>query len=129
MADKPETPFRRRRIVIPIVIAIAVIILGAGIPYLIYASRHVSTDDAQVTGNITTIAAKVKGQVASLYVDDNLFVHKGHRLAQLDDRDLKAAYAQAAAAYAQAVAGARAAAIGVPQQQAMSSAEVTQARA
>src|SRR5271165_3718003 len=68
MADKPEN-HSRRRIVIPIVVGLAVLILAIGIPYLIYASRHVSTDDAQIDGNITTIAPKVKGQVTNITVD------------------------------------------------------------
>ena len=120
---------RRRRIVIPILIGIVIVILAAGIPYLIYASHHLSTDDAQVDGYITTIAPEVKGRVTSVYVEDNQFVHKGDVLVQLDPRDLKAAADQAAAAYAQAVAGQKAASISVPQQQALTFADVTQASA
>jgi membrane fusion protein (multidrug efflux system) len=129
VADVPETKTSRRRIVIPVVIGVVILILAIGIPYLIYASRHVSTDDAQIDGNITTIAPKVKGQVAHLYVEDNSTVHKGDILVQLDDRDLRAAAAQAAAAYAQAVAAHGAAVIGVPQQVAVTSAQIAQANA
>jgi membrane fusion protein (multidrug efflux system) len=129
VADAPEAKPSRRRFVIPIVIGVVILILAIGIPYLIYASRHVSTDDAQVDGNITTIAPKVKGQVAHLYVQDDQMVHKGDILVQLDDRDLKDAVAQAAAARAQAVAAHNAALIGVPQQVAMTSAQIAQANA
>jgi membrane fusion protein, multidrug efflux system len=129
VADVPETKTSRRRIVIPVLVGIVVLVLAIGIPYLIYASHHVSTDDAQIDGNITTIAPKVKGQVAHVYVDDNATVHKGDILVQLDDRDLKDAAAQAAAAHAQAVAVHSAAVIGVPQQVAVTSAQIAQANA
>jgi membrane fusion protein, multidrug efflux system len=129
IADVPDTRPSRRRIVIPIAIAIVILILAIGIPYLIYASHHVSTDDAQIDGNITTIAAKVKGQVSHVYVDDNATVHKGDILVRLDDRDLKAASVQAVAAHAQAVAAHSAAVIGVPQQVAVTSAQIAQANA
>ncbi len=119
----------RRRIVIPILIGLATIILIVGIPYLIYASRHVTTDDAQIDGNITTIAPRVKGQVSALYVEDNSVVHRGDILLRLDDRDLRAAADQAAATFAQAVASHDAAAIGVPQQAQLTSAQIAQADA
>ncbi|MBV8082935.1 MAG: HlyD family secretion protein [Candidatus Eremiobacteraeota bacterium] len=119
----------RRRIVIPILIGLAVVILLIGIPYLIYASRHVSTDDAQIDGNITTIAPRVKGQVTAIYVDDNSTVHRGDVLLRLDDRDLRAAAQQAAATYAQALASHSAADISVPQQAQLTSAQIAQADA
>ncbi|HEY6357919.1 MAG TPA: HlyD family secretion protein [Vicinamibacterales bacterium] len=127
--DAPAQRPSRRRIVIPIAIGVVILILAIGIPYLIYASRHVSTDDAQIDGNITTIAPKVKGQVSHLYVEDNSIVRKGDILVQIDDRDLKDAVAQAAAARAQAVAAHSAAVIGVPQQIAVTSAQIAQADA
>ncbi len=129
MADTPNQNGGRRRIVIPVIIGVVALLLIVGIPYLIYASRHVTSDDAQVDGNITTIAARVKGQVTGVYVDDNKAVHKGDLLVQLDDRDLKAAAAESAAAYQQALAGHNAAVVGVPQQQAIASAQVAQASA
>ena len=129
VADAPQQRPSRRRIVIPVAIGIVILILAIGIPYLIYASRHVSTDDAQIDGNITTIAPKVKGQVAHLYVEDNSIVRKGDILVLLDDRDLKDAVAQAAAARAQAAAAQSAAVIGVPQQIAVTSAQIAQADA
>jgi membrane fusion protein (multidrug efflux system) len=129
VADAPAQRPSRRRIVIPVAIGVVILILAIGIPYLIYASRHVSTDDAQIDGNITTIAPKVKGQVAQLYVEDNSIVRKGDILVLLDDRDLKDAVAQAAAARAQAVAAHSAAVIGVPQQIAVTSAQIAQADA
>jgi membrane fusion protein, multidrug efflux system len=120
---------RRRRIIILIVAVVAVIGLIVGIPYLVYASHHVSTDDAQVTGDITTISPRVKGQVKAVYVQDDQIVRKGDKLVVLDDRDLRAAADQAAAAYTQAQASERAAQIGVPQQAALTAAQTAQATA
>jgi membrane fusion protein (multidrug efflux system) len=64
-----------------------------------------TTDDAYVGGDITVIAPKVSGFIARVAVTDNQVVHKGDLLVTLDDRDYRAALAQADAA----VAGARAA--------------------
>jgi membrane fusion protein (multidrug efflux system) len=55
----------------------------------------VSTDDAYVRANATTLAAKVAGYVASLEVDDNTYVHTGDVIARIDDGDYKLAVAAA----------------------------------
>src|SRR6202011_2256427 len=107
---------RKRRFIIPIAVIAIVIGLIFGIRYLVYAAHHVSTDDAQIAGNITTISPRVKGQVAAVYVDENQFVRKGAELVKLDDRDYKVAVAQAQAAYDQAVSSLQAAETAVPQQ-------------
>jgi len=60
-----------------------------------------STDDAYVGGNITVIAPKVAGFVATLAVTDNQPVDAGDLLVRLDDRDYRAALAKAEAAVAQ----------------------------
>ncbi|WP_081991772.1 HlyD family secretion protein [Inquilinus limosus] len=60
-----------------------------------------STDDAYVGGNITVIAPKVAGFIATLAVTDNQPVHAGDLLVKLDDRDYRAALAKAEAAVAQ----------------------------
>jgi len=63
-----------------------------------------STDDAYVGGNITVIAPKVAGFVATLAVTDNQAVRAGDLLVKLDDRDYRAALAKAEAAVAQQTA-------------------------
>lgn len=123
------TTGRKRRILIPLGIIAALVLVIVGVQYLIYSSRHVTTDDAQINGDITTIAPRVKGQVVAVPVKENQIVRKGTRLLVLDDRDLKAAVAQADAALQQARGGAQAAAIGVPLQNAMTAAQTSQAEA
>ncbi|HZP77288.1 MAG TPA: HlyD family secretion protein [Pseudolabrys sp.] len=51
----------------------------------------VTTDDAYVRANNTTLAAKISGYVASLNVADNSFVHAGDVIATIDDGDYQLA--------------------------------------
>jgi membrane fusion protein (multidrug efflux system) len=59
-----------------------------------------STDDAFVGGEVTVMAPKVAGLIATVDVTDNQAVHAGDVLVQLDDRDYRAALAKAEAAVA-----------------------------
>ena len=120
---------RKRRIIIPIVAVLVIIGLIFGVRYLIYAAHHVSTDDAQINGDITTVAPRVKGQVTAVYVHENQSVRKGQLLLKLDDRDLQVAVLQAKAALSQAQASAVAAQEGVPLQAAVTNAQTSQAQA
>ena len=58
---------------------------------------EVSTDDAYVKADSTTIAPKVSGYIAAVLVSDNEHVKTGQILARIDDRDFKAAREQARA--------------------------------
>src|SRR4051794_34799225 len=55
----------------------------------------VSTDDAYVKADFTTIAPKVSGYIAEVVVSDNQTVKTGQVLAQIDQSDFRAALAQA----------------------------------
>ena len=55
------------------------------------------TDDAYVTAHFSTVAPRVAGQVSALLVNDNQSVRSGQLLLLLDDRDFRAALAQAQA--------------------------------
>jgi membrane fusion protein (multidrug efflux system) len=57
----------------------------------------VSTDDAYVRADSTTIAPKVAGYLQDVLVKDNERVWTGQMLARIDDRDFKVALDQAAA--------------------------------
>jgi membrane fusion protein (multidrug efflux system) len=61
-----------------------------------------STDDAYVGGDVTVIATKVPGFIATIAVTDNQPVKAGDLLATLDDRDYRAALAKAEGAVAAA---------------------------
>jgi membrane fusion protein, multidrug efflux system len=56
-----------------------------------------STDDAYVQADYTTVAPKVSGYIADVLVQDNEPVKAGQVLAHIDDRDFRAAQAQAKA--------------------------------
>src|SRR5215470_3078687 len=64
----------------------------------------VSTDDAYVKADNTTIAPKVSGYLSDVLVGDNQRVKAGQILAQIDDRDFKVALDQAKADVAAAQA-------------------------
>ena len=51
----------------------------------------VSTDDAYVHADATTLAAKVSGYVAAIDVADNAYVHAGDVIARIDDGDYRLA--------------------------------------
>ena len=77
--------------------AAGVVILAAalwfGIPWVQTTLNTVSTDDAYVNGHVTFVAARVKGQVARVLVDDNYRVRKGDLLVELDKEPFQVAVA------------------------------------
>jgi membrane fusion protein (multidrug efflux system) len=76
---------RRRTLVLGSVGVLALAVaLWFGIPWMRFALRTVSTDDAFVNGHATFVAPRVHGQVARVLVDDNNRVRKGDLLVQLD---------------------------------------------
>ena len=72
--------------------------LAFGIPSIVEAFNTVSTDDAFVNGHVTFVAARVRGQVARVLVDDNNRVHRGDLLVELDKEPYRTAVAVKTAA-------------------------------
>ncbi len=68
-----------------------------GYDYWTQGRFMVSTDDAYVQADYTTVAPKVSGYIADVLVQDNERVKAGQMLAHIDDRDFRAAQAQAKA--------------------------------
>ncbi len=68
-----------------------------GIDYWRVGRFMVSTDDAYVQADSTTIAPRVSGYIADVLVADNQAVKAGQVLARIDDRDFQAALRQATA--------------------------------
>jgi membrane fusion protein (multidrug efflux system) len=91
-----------------------VILLAALLGLYLYFHNRESTDDAQVDGHITPIAAKIYGRVAKVQVNDNQAVKAGQVLVQLDPADYQAALDEAKAALALAEGEARSAGVDVP---------------
>src|SRR5258708_34709558 len=90
------------------------ILLAALLGLYLYFHNRESTDDAQVDGHITPIAAKIYGRVAKVQVNDNQAAKAGQVLVQPDPADYQAALDQAKGALALAEGEARSAAVDVP---------------
>ena len=101
----PPRP-RRRAALIRLVVLCAVIAIAALVGSWWFAEgRFVqTTDNAYVQGDITTLSARVEGDVAAILVADNQPVTAGQQLITLDPRDWQARRDQAAATLEEATA-------------------------
>ena len=101
---------RRRGIAVVVVAILALVAIG-----IWWRSTYSeSTDDAQVNGHLIQVSARVAGQVAKVYVEENQVVKAGDPIAELDPSDYKVAVENAEAALASAQANAAAANVNVP---------------
>jgi membrane fusion protein (multidrug efflux system) len=110
-APGSATPSRRRKIVTRIGLAVALLAGTAAVGDFVYKYWRtgrflVATDDAYVKADYTTVAPKVSGYLSQVLVRDNEAVKTGQVLARIDDRDFRAALAQAQADVAAADAAA-----------------------
>jgi membrane fusion protein (multidrug efflux system) len=124
----PAAPLRRR--VKRAAIAVAALLAGAAAVDFAYdywttGRFEVSTDDAYVKADFTTIAPKVSGYLNAVLVEDNQKVKAGQVLARIDDRDFRTALDQANAQ----VASARAAIANLDAQTALQQSVIDQAKA
>jgi membrane fusion protein (multidrug efflux system) len=109
--DEVAQPNTRRRVIIAVVVTVLVLV-AAG---LWWRSTYTEdTDDAQVNGHLIQVSARIGGQVAKVYVDENQLVKAGDVIAELDPSDYKVAVENAEAALASAQANAAAANVNVP---------------
>jgi membrane fusion protein (multidrug efflux system) len=105
-------PPRRRRIVKRTALALALLAGAAGAgqfgyDYWSHGRFLVSTDDAYVKADYTSVAPKVSGYIAEVLVEDNQPVKAGQVLARIDDRDFRTALDRARADVAAAEASVR----------------------
>jgi membrane fusion protein (multidrug efflux system) len=91
-----------------------VLLLAALLALFLYFHNRETTDDAQVDGHITPIAAKISGRIGKVLVEDNQAVKAGQVLAQIEPADYQAAVDQAKGALALAEGEARSAGVDVP---------------
>jgi membrane fusion protein (multidrug efflux system) len=98
-AEQERRQEQRRQRARPFVrIGMVVILIGliAGGLYYWQSTKNLEdTDDAYTDGRAVTIAPRVTGQVISLDVNDNQFVHLGDPLIHIDPRDYESALEQA----------------------------------
>lgn len=91
-----------------------VVLIAVLVGLFLYYHNRESTDDAEIDGHITPIAAKIYGRVAEVLVKDNQTVKAGQLLVKIDPRDYQAAVDQAQAALELAESEARSAGVDVP---------------
>jgi membrane fusion protein, multidrug efflux system len=78
---------------------VLLIFLGLGIYFggrwLIFRWHYVSTDDAQVKGNLINLSAKAPGRILQFLVEEGDSVQAGQVLVEIEKKDYAAAQAQA----------------------------------
>ncbi len=93
-ADKPAAaakPGKRKFVMVGVFGLLALAAIGYGVYFLLVGRFYVSTDDAYVRTNNTTLGARVAGHVAAILPTDNAIVHTGDVIFKIDDGDYKIA--------------------------------------
>ena len=98
------TWFAAHRVASVILIALLIAAAAAGVAWWLRAQHYEETDDAFIDARPSAISANVAGAIVDVPVTDNEIVAPGQVLVRLDDRDYRAAQAQAKAQIAQAEA-------------------------
>jgi membrane fusion protein (multidrug efflux system) len=96
-----ETPPSRLRTILIVIVLLAAV--GGYFAWRYYAVRE-TTDDAQIDGHVSPVAARVGGTVINITVHDNQYVEAGAVLVQLDPKDYQVALERARADLAEAEA-------------------------
>jgi len=92
-AQDPAAPKsgKRKFVMIGVVGLLALAAVSYGAYYLLVGRFYVSTDDAYVRANNTTLGARVSGHVAAIRPGDNTIVRAGDVVFKIDDGDYKIA--------------------------------------
>lgn len=89
-AAKPKSA-KRKKIIVGVGALVALAVIYFGVHYIFVGRYMISTDDAYVRANNTTLGAKVAGHIAKIGVVDNARVGAGNILFQIDDGDYRLA--------------------------------------
>src|SRR3984885_6061309 len=83
-ASKPG----KRKLLLPGILGLVALAAAAyGVHYLLVGRFYISTDDAYVRANNTTLGARVAGHVAAILPGDNVVVRTGDVIFRIDDGD------------------------------------------
>jgi membrane fusion protein (multidrug efflux system) len=108
--DMAQPQSRRKGLIAAVIVVVALVAVGIWW----HSTYSENTDDAQVNGHLIQVSARISGQVAKVYVDENQMVKAGDVIAELDPADYQVAVENAEAALASAQANAAAANVNVP---------------
>jgi membrane fusion protein, multidrug efflux system len=84
-------PGKRKFIMIGVLGLLALAAIGYGVYFVLVGRFYVSTDDAYVRANNTTLGARVSGHVAAILPRDNSIVRTGDVVFKIDDGDYRIA--------------------------------------
>ena len=82
---------KRKLVFMGIGALLALAAAGYGVHYFLVGRFHVSTDDAYVRANNTTLGARVSGHIAAILPGDNVIVRSGEMIFRIDDGDYRIA--------------------------------------
>jgi membrane fusion protein (multidrug efflux system) len=82
---------KRRLVMIGLGTLLALAAAGYGVHYVLVGRYYVSTDDAYVRANNTTLGARVSGHIAAILAGDNALVRTGEVIFGIDDGDYRIA--------------------------------------
>ncbi len=93
VAPSPAAPKsgKRKPVLIGIAALLALAAVAYGVHYFLVGRFFVSTDDAYVRANNTTLGARVAGHVAAILPGDNVVVRTGDVIFRIDDGDYRIA--------------------------------------
>ena len=82
---------KRKFVLIGVGLLLALAAAAYGVHYVLVGRFHVSTDDAYVRANNTTLGARVSGHIAAIFPGDNALVRTGDVIFRIDDGDYRIA--------------------------------------
>jgi membrane fusion protein, multidrug efflux system len=86
-----KAPGRKKLILTSVGALLALAAASYGVHYILVGRFFISTDDAYVRANNTTLGARVSGHIAAILPGDNALVHTGDVIFRIDDGDYKIA--------------------------------------
>jgi membrane fusion protein, multidrug efflux system len=84
-------PGKRKFVMMGVLGLLALAAIGYGVYFFLVGRFYVSTDDAYVRANNTTLGARVAGHVAAILPRDNSIVRAGDVIFRIDDGDYRIA--------------------------------------
>jgi len=82
---------KRKLVVMGIGALLALAAASYGLHYVLVGRFYISTDDAYVRANNTTLGARVSGHIAAIFPRDNAMVRTGDVIFRIDDGDYRIA--------------------------------------